>query len=105
MKTQITHPQKDQVTRIAARIGGNVRAARKRRGWTQQLMASKIGISTPTYREFEAGKETVSQAILFSALLALDMEDGILRVADPEQDAIGMAVEKRLKRKTPDNDF
>lgn len=105
MKAKLAHPQIDQITKISERIGSNVRLARKRRGWTQLLMAEKIGVSLPTYRDFEAGRSTVSQAILISVVLALGGEEDLMHLLDPEKDVIGIAAQKRLKRVVPDNDF
>jgi transcriptional regulator with XRE-family HTH domain len=105
MKTKIAHPLEDQINEIAARIGRRVRIARKRRGWTQLLMAEKIGVSAPTYRDFEAGRVSVSIGLLISAMLVLGVEEELLHLLDPEEDKVGIAAEKRLKRVVLDNDF
>lgn len=105
MKTKIAHPFEDQINDIAVRIGWRVRTARKRRGWTQLLMAQKIGVSVPTYRDFESGRVSVSIGLLISAMLVLGLEGGLLHLLDPEEDKVGMAAEKRLRRVVLDNDF
>ncbi|MCQ8185889.1 helix-turn-helix domain-containing protein [Parvularcula maris] len=42
---------------IARRIGRDIRAARKRKGWSQSLLAEQVGLKCgSTIQRFEAGK-------------------------------------------------
>ena len=42
--------------KISQRIGENLKKARKQKGYTQAVLASKMGILQPAYARYESGK-------------------------------------------------
>ncbi|MCH8533112.1 MAG: helix-turn-helix domain-containing protein [Saccharospirillum sp.] len=76
------------------RLGGNISISRKRRRMSQEDVASRAGIGVATLRRLEKG-ESVSLDILANVLVALNLEDTLLSVADPQSDEVGLALERR----------
>ena len=42
--------------KISQRVGENLKKARKQKGYTQAVLASKMGILQPAYARYESGK-------------------------------------------------
>lgn len=76
------------------RLGENISVSRKRRRLSQSDLAGRAGIGVATLRRLEKG-ESVSLDILANILVALNLEDTLLSVADPLSDTVGQALEKR----------
>ncbi len=76
-------------------VGINIKTARLRRKIKQSDLASRILVTPKTYRKIEAGDPSVSMGLYFHALLALNLENDVLKIADPKSDAIGLMMEKR----------
>ena len=76
------------------RLGGNIRVARLRRLLTQAQLAERIGVSRFVVAAMEQGKPSTSVAAYLGALWALGLLDDLARVADPAEDAHGMALER-----------
>ncbi|MBM4587621.1 helix-turn-helix domain-containing protein [Rhodococcus hoagii] len=76
-------------TRDAIRnaIGNEIRAARARRGITQNELADQSGISHTTIVRLESGKRTVDVVQLFAICKVLDVDPGVL--LDAAQSAQG----------------
>lgn len=65
-------------------LGELVRDQRKQRGWSQNRLAEKIGVSRLWIGQFENGKETVELGLVLKALRALDLAlDASLRKTNP----------------------
>lgn len=62
-------------------LGELVRDQRKQRGWSQSLLAEKVGVSRLWVGQFENGKESVELGLVLKALRALDLslEAGLSR--------------------------
>lgn len=73
-----------------ATLGRSLRLARRRRHLTQEQMASRMGVSRPTYGQLEQGKATVALGILLRALTVLGYPErlGSLLVNDPIGDEL-----------------
>ncbi len=58
-------------------LAHNLEKARLARGYTQEQIATKIGLSRPTYAQVEAGKRdiTLSQAELLAAMLRVSIDE------------------------------
>jgi len=80
----------------AARIGANIRLARKRRGITQAEMAERMFVTRKTLSRLEQGEVSASIGVLLSALWVLGLERDIMGVADPAKDAVGLQRERAL---------
>ena len=57
----------------ATTLGELVRDQRKQRGWSQTVLAEKIGVSPLWIGQFEKGKETVELGLALKALQALGL--------------------------------
>ena len=60
---------------IGRRLAGRVRALRLARGWTQQELAERAGITLPTYRRFERTGRIAMERLLRIAVV-LDARAG-----------------------------
>jgi transcriptional regulator with XRE-family HTH domain len=76
------------------RIGKNLQIARKRRQKTVKQAAEMMGTSLSSVRRMEAGDPSVRFETYLAALEVYQLEDS-LRFAEPEEDRIGLALEKQ----------
>ena len=76
------------------RIGKNLRIARKRRKKTVKQAAEMMGTSLSSVRRMEAGDPSVRFETYLAALEVYQLDD-TLRFAEPEDDRIGLALEKQ----------
>jgi len=76
------------------RIGRNLRLARKRRRKTIQQAAEMIGTSPSSVRRMEAGDPAVKFGTFLAALEVYQLEEA-LRFAEPEDDVIGLTLDKQ----------
>lgn len=92
-------------------LGRNIRTARLRRALTQTALAKRIGVSRFAVANMERGKPTTSVAAYLGALWALGLLDQMRHVADPANDAEGVALERARapkrarRRRVLDDDF
>ena len=75
-------------------IGKDLQMARKRRRITVQRAAEMMGTSLSSVRRMEAGDPSVRIETYLAALEVYQL-DHTLRFADPEDDRIGLALEKQ----------
>ena len=76
-------------------LGANIRTARKRRGWTLEVMSSSMFVSRKTLASLEDGDPSVGLAVLAAALHALNMVKDLQKIADPSEDQVGMFNERQ----------
>lgn len=76
------------------RIGKNLQMARKRRKKTVKQAAEMMGTSLSSVRRMEDGDPAVRFETYLAALEVYQLED-TLRFAEPEEDLIGLALEKQ----------
>ena len=89
-------------------LGGAIRAARLRRGWSVALLAERVGVSPPTITKIERGDPSVSIGTVFEAARIVDVE-----LYGGHQELAGHVVGRELAllpqrgrtRRTADNDF
>jgi transcriptional regulator with XRE-family HTH domain len=86
--------------RVAIRsLGEHLKIARKRRRETEEHFARRLMVSAPTLRRMEAGDPGLALGTVATALWALGMLPDFRRLADPNEDAVGKALElKRLPK-------
>jgi len=101
-----------EVNDIIVSLGQHIQIARKRREMTLDEMSSRMFVSRKTLSRLENGAPGVSLAVLASALWVLGFEKDLLKIADPENDAIGIFKDRqrlpkrvRNSQKTDDLDF
>ena len=68
---------------MSGQTSNNIVKARQARGYSQEQVASAIGVSRPTYINIETGKKelTISQAEALSSILRVGIDD-ILGASD-----------------------
>lgn len=100
------------VTGILSQLGRNIRTARLRRNLRLEDLADRVGISRYVMSDIEKGKPTTAIAAYIGALWALGLSEGLSKIADPDRDTEGKALESvnapriaAKRRKTLDNDF
>ncbi|AZS79673.1 MULTISPECIES: helix-turn-helix transcriptional regulator [Achromobacter] len=71
------------------RLGANVRTARLRRGESESVLASRMGVSRATIARLERGDGGVSLALAIEALLQYGYGEQVFALGDPEQDGVG----------------
>lgn len=76
------------------RIGRNLQLARKRRRKTVQQAAEMIGTSVSSVRRMEAGDPSVKFGTFLAALEVFQLDES-LRFAEPEDDLIGLTLDKQ----------
>ncbi len=64
-----------------ARLGENIKLARRRRGITSALMAERANLSLMTLRAIERGSPKVAMGNYMSVLFCLGMQDDMAQVA------------------------
>jgi len=59
-------------------LGDQIKAARKKKGWSQEVLAEKIGVTTPTVSNCETGKHPPGFQVVADIAAAL-MTDFVVR--------------------------
>lgn len=101
----------EPVSRRAVELGQRVRAARIRRKWRREDLASRSGLSRTAVEAVENGKLSTGLGTYLQVLWALGLDREFDLLADPGLDRDGLALELnaqtkrvRVQRKL-DNDF
>ncbi|MEE4359653.1 MAG: helix-turn-helix transcriptional regulator [Desulfococcaceae bacterium] len=95
---------------ILSRLGEHIRIARKRRKITMDDMASRMFVIRKTLSRLENGEPGVSLSVFALALWVLGLEKELVGIAAPEQDKVGIFMErqrlpKRIRKKTAPDDL
>ncbi|MDR3490429.1 MAG: helix-turn-helix transcriptional regulator [Gammaproteobacteria bacterium] len=100
------------VEEILYRLGKNIRIARLRRNMRLEDLAERVGVSRYLIADVEKGKPTAGVYAYVGALWVLGLIDDLAKVADPDRDREGKALEAARTPKTAakrkrslDNDF
>lgn len=80
------------VRRALKELGQDINDARRRRRLPAKILAERAFASRPTLRRIEAGDHTVGIGIYAAVLNALGLLDGLRKLAEPANDAIGLAL-------------
>ncbi len=80
---------------LLALLGGRLRQARLGRNETQALFSERIGVSIPTLRDMENGRDTVQIGHWLRALWALNRLSDMQDVLSPRTPLIEQARQKR----------
>lgn len=88
MENQTRHTVEETLASVR-QLGAFIAIARKRRGWRQDLLATKAGVHANTLRKVEAGEPGTSIGAYVAALWALGLLAQLNEVARPERDAEG----------------
>ncbi len=80
------------VRKALAKLGGDIRDARRRRRLTMAVVAERAFTSRSTLQRVEAGDPAVSIGIYAAVLQALGLLVGLGELADPSVDQVGQAL-------------
>jgi DNA-binding XRE family transcriptional regulator len=87
-------PNRDQLPsslrRSLAKLGRDIKLARRKRSLTVDMMAERVGITRVTYRKVERGIPGVSMGAYAMSLFVLGLSDALAKVADPGSDDTGL---------------
>lgn len=88
--TETSHQKRSAVVfpkqqKVLAELGENIKLARLRRHYTQQLIAERTGLSRLTIRKIEAGDSTVSLGHYVSVLGVLGLVEDFAKVARDDE--------------------
>lgn len=91
MKSAKTIPA--EASDLIAELGQRVRVARQRRRWSILNLAERVGVDRNTVNALELGSPGVTIATYITTLWVLGLEKTLDRVASPDADAHGKALE------------
>ena len=91
-------------------LGERIRIARKRRRLTTEEMSKRMFVSRRTLFRLEQGEPGISLGVLASALWTLGLDKDWLKLADSEQDQVGIFHERqrlpqRVRSKSPNQEL
>lgn len=80
-------------------LGAAVRAERKRRGWSQVVLAENSSVSRAWLARFETGHPAASLEQVFRVLTAMDLELSVIkrRVSPAEGDVLAALARQELE--------
>ena len=76
------------------KLGHDIRDARRRRRIPVAIMAERASISRMTLSKLERGEPGVSMGSYATVLFVLGMADRLADLADPRNDAVGLALDE-----------
>lgn len=76
------------------KLGTDLSIARRRRRLPMELVAERALITRKTLSRVEKGDPAVSLGIYATVLFVLGLSDRLSELADPAQDAVGLALEE-----------
>lgn len=82
-----------QARRALAKLGGDLRIARERRGESLRSWASRANVSVPTLQRMESGDATVGMGVYATALWLLGLAPGLGDLADPQADVQALSLD------------
>ena len=103
---RLTSPLPLPVKRALAKVGADLRDARRRRRIPTATMAERALISRTTLNRVEKGDPGVSLGIDATVLFVLGLEGRVAELADARHDAVGLDLEaealpKRIRTRGP----
>ena len=87
-----------KTAKLLQTVGGQIKLARLRRGWTAQEIAEKAAVGRSTVVQIEKGSPSVSMGMYLAVLNALGLQEDILLIA--RDDVMGRTFQD-LNLKTP----
>lgn len=93
MRSAVTDTLPSRVRRSLAKLGKDLKDARRRRSLTVAMMVERVGVSKATYLKVEKGDPSVSMGVYAMALFALGFPDALAEIADSRNDETGMLLD------------
>lgn len=89
-----------QAQRSLAKLGGDLRVARERRGESLRSWAARAHVSVPTLQRMEAGDPTVGMGVYATVLWLLGHAPSLAQLADPQTDAQALSLDIERANRT-----
>lgn len=90
------HHPSAAVRKALAKLGGDIRDARRRRRLPMAVVADRAFTSRSTLQRVERGDPAVSMGIYAAVLQALGMLEGLGNLVDPSVDSVGQIMADEL---------
>ena len=106
MRSPVTDILPPRVRRSLAKLGKDLKDARRKRNLTVQMMVERVGVSKATYLKIEKGNPSVSMGVYAMTLFTLGFSNALAEIADSRNDDTGMLMDSsrlpqrvRIKKK------
>ncbi|MEX2123322.1 MAG: helix-turn-helix transcriptional regulator [Woeseia sp.] len=76
-----------------AKLGADLRDARRKRNLTVEMMVERVGISKATYLKVEKGDPSVSMGVYAMTLFVLGFANALAEIADVRGDETGLLLD------------
>lgn len=108
MRSTIIDVLPPKLRRSLAKLGADIRNARRKRGLTVAMMVERVGIAKTTYLKIEKGDPSVAMGTYAMTLFVLGLPEALAHVADSRSDETGLLLDAarlpqrvRVKRQPP----
>ncbi|MGP1664561.1 MAG: helix-turn-helix domain-containing protein [Rhodanobacter sp.] len=81
------------VRRSLAKLGADLRDARRKRHLTMEMMTERVGVSKATYQRVEKGDPSVSMGVYAMTLFVLGFPKALAGIADARRDETGLLLD------------
>ena len=93
MRTAVTDILPSRVRRALAKLGKDLKDARRKRSLTVDMMTERVGVSKATYLKVEKGDPSVSMGIYAMTLFTLGFSGALAEIADSRNDETGLLID------------
>jgi transcriptional regulator with XRE-family HTH domain len=93
MRSTVADMLPNKIKRGLNTLGADLALARRKRRFTAEMMAERLGVAKSTYLKIERGDASVSMGAYAMALFVLGFDAGLARLADPSQDDQGLLLD------------
>jgi DNA-binding XRE family transcriptional regulator len=100
MKSSVDDVLPLRVRRALAKLGSDLAIARRKRKFTAEMVAERVGVARATYLKVEKGDPTVSMGVYAMALFVLGFPEALADLADVRRDDTGLLLDtERLPKR------
>jgi len=93
MRSAVTDILPLRLRRGLAKLGKDLRDARRKRELTVAMMVERVGVSKATYLKVEKGDPSVSMGVYAMTLFALGFPEALAHIADSRNDEAGLLMD------------
>ena len=76
-----------------AKLGSDLNVARRKRHFTAEMIAERVGVAKATYLKVEKGDPTVSMGVYAMTLFVLGFPNAFADISDPRRDDAGLLLD------------
>lgn len=93
MRSSVMDMLPPRVRRSLAKLGKDLRDARRKRNLTVEMMVERVGVSKATYLKVEKGDPSVSMGVYAMSLFTLGFSSALAEIADSRNDDAGLLMD------------